>query len=240
MSVVALFVSTTYVGKLASYRPEATGYVLVFLVGALAKLWLDHRRNVDLVLAAIALLALSEVHGIGWLFGALVVGGLAVASVLLSRERRTSLRAGALLVVVLVGGWLVGNLALGSGLSGANKLGGLPDTDGGDPTWRFVNLVAGRLVSRPRPSAAEAARRGITRGLVGWGAWWYLAVAVVTLVLLLVVAWRGRAALRHRGAREYVVMAVLVIAGCVAVSVWFAVRWSTYVPTRTGWGRIVP
>jgi hypothetical protein len=239
VSLVALIVSTTYVGKIASYRPEATGYVLVFLVGALAKLWLDQRRNVDLALATIALLALSEVHGIGWLFGALIVGGLAIASVLFSHERRVALRAGVLLVGMLVGGWLVGNLVLGSGLSGANKLGGLPDADGADPTWHFVNLVAGRLVSRPAPSAAEAARRGITRGFIGWGAWWYLAVVVVTLVLLLAVAWRGRAALRT-AAREYVAMSIVVITGCVAVSVWFAVRWSTYVPTRTGWGRIVP
>ena len=239
VSLIVLFASTTYVGKLVSYRPEATGYALVFIVGALAKLWLDQRRNVDLVLATVALLALSEVHGIGWLFAALVVGGLAVGSVLFSDERRVALRAGFLLVGVLVAGWLVGNLALGSGLSGASKLGGLPPSDRGDPTWKFVSLVAGRLVARPAPSATDAARRGISRGLAGLGAWWYFAVVVLVVALLLFVAWRGRGAIR-RAAREYSVMALLVVAGCVAVSVWFALRWSTYVPTRTGWGRIVP
>jgi hypothetical protein len=239
VSLLVLFASTTYIGKLASYRPEATGYALVFIVGALAKLWLDQRRNVDLVLATIALLALSEVHGIGWLFAAFVVGGLAVGSILFSPERRVALRAGVLLVGVLIAGWLVGNFALGSGLSGASKLGGLPPSDGADPTWKFVNLVSGRLVARPAPSAADAARRGITRGFVGLGSWWYFAVVVLAVALLLFVAWRGRAAIRQ-AAREYSVMALLVVAGCVAVSVWFAVRWSTYVPTRTGWGRIVP
>ncbi len=239
VSLIVLFASTTYVGKLVSYRPEATGYALVFIVGALAKLWLDQRRNVDLVLATVALLALSEVHGIGWLFAALVVGGLAVGSVLFSDERRVALRAGFLLVGVLVAGWLVGNLALGSGLSGASKLGGLPPSDRGDPTWKFVSLVAGRLVARPAPSATDAARRGISRGLAGLGAWWYFAVVVLVVALLLFVVWRGRGAIR-RAAREYSVMALLVVAGCVAVSVWFALRWSTYVPTRTGWGRIVP
>ncbi len=239
VSLVVLFVGTTYVGKLASYRPEASGYALVFLVGALAKLWLDHRRNFDLVLATIVLLALSEVHGIGWLFGAMIVGGLAVACVLFSAERRAALRAAVLLVGVLIGGWLVGNLALGGGLSGASKLGGLPPSNGGDPTWRFVNLVAGRIAPRPAPSAAEAARRGISRGFISMGAWWYLAVVVVVVVALIVIAFVGRASLR-RAVREYSAMALIVVAGCAAVSIWFAIRWSTYVPTRTGWGRVFP
>ncbi len=62
---------------------------------------------------------------------------------------------------------------------------------------------------------------------------------VVVVVLLLVVAWVGREAIR-RAAREYLAMAVIVVVGCVAISVWFALRWSTYVPTRTGWGRVFP
>jgi hypothetical protein len=239
VSIVVLFVSTTYVGKLASYRPEAAGYALVFVAGALAKLWLDHRRNVDLALVTVALLALSEVHGIGWLFGAMIVGGLAVGYVIFSPERRAALRASGLLVGFLIGGWLIGNLVLGGGLSGANKLGGLPPSNGGDPTWRFVNLVAGRIAPRPAPSATDAARKGMSRGFINLGAWWYLVVVVVVVILLIVVAWIGRATLR-RAAREYSAMALLVVLGCTAVSVWFAVRWSTYVPTRTGWGRVFP
>ena len=211
----------------------------VFIVGALAKLWLDERRNLDLVLATIGLLALSEVHGIGWLFDALVVGGLAVGSVLFSPERRVALRAGVLLVGVLVAGWLVGNLVLGSGLSGANKLGGLPPSDGADPTWKFVNLVSGHLVSRPAPSAAEAAGRGIIRGFIGLGAWWYFAVAVVAVVLLLVVAWRGRGVIRQ-AAREYSVMALLVVAGCVGGLGVVRVAMVDVRADPHGWGRVVP
>ncbi|MGZ6995020.1 MAG: hypothetical protein ACXVIM_07385 [Acidimicrobiia bacterium] len=239
VTLVLIFVSTTLAAKLASYRPEATSYALVFLVGALATLWMNERRNVDLILATVTLLALSEVHGVGWLFTALIVGGVAVAGTLFSPDRRLALRAGGLLVAVLIGGWLFGNLALGGGLSGAEKLRGLPVSGGDDPTWRFMNLAAGRATFGARPSASEAARRGIDRGFISLGAWWYFALVVVVVLVLLVVAWRGRGTART-SARRFLVVAVLVVGGAVAVSVWFAVRWSTYVPLRTGWGRLFP
>jgi hypothetical protein len=240
VSVVVLFVGATYVGKLASYRPEATGYALVFLVAALAKLWMSERRNVDLVLATIALLALSEVHGIGWLFSALIVGGLVVAGIVFSADRRRDLRSGLLLGGALVGGWLLGNLALGGGLSGAGKLGGLPDANAAtDPTWRFANLVTGHPETRTRQSVSTLVGRSICRGFIELGGWWFLTAALVVLAALALLAWRGRPTLR-RGVGQYSLMAVLVVAGAVAISVWFAVRWSTYVPLRTGWGRLFP
>jgi hypothetical protein len=240
VSVGILFVGTTYVGKLASYRPEATGYMLVFLVAALARLWLTERRNVDLALAAIALLALSEVHGIGWLFSALIVSGIAVAAVVFSADRRRDLRSGLLLGGALIGAWLLGNLALGGGLSGAGKLGGLPDADAAtDPTWRFANLVAGHPETRSRQSVSTLVGRSISRGFIELGGWWLLAVTFAVLAALVMLAWLGRPALR-RAAAQYSLMAVLVVAATVAVSVWFTVRWSTYVPLRTGWGRLFP
>jgi hypothetical protein len=239
VTLVVLFVGTTYAGKLASYRPEASAYALVFLVAALAKLWMNERRNVDLAMATITLLALSEVHGIGWLFSVLMVGGIAAGGILFSPARRSAVRAGALLVGVLGAGWLFGNLALGGSLSGSDKLGGLPASEPTDPTWRFVSLVAGRIEPRPSPTSADIARRGIDRGFVELGSWWYLAVILVVVALLLVVAWRGRVAVR-RAAREYSVLAFVVVAACTAISVYFALRWTTYVPLRTGWGRLFP
>jgi hypothetical protein len=202
---------------------------------------MDERRNVDLVLGAVTLLTLSEVHGIGWLFAALIVGGFAAAGFLCSAERRSAFRAAVLLIGVLIGGWLVGNLALGGGLAGANKISGLPTDGGVDPTWRFTDLVAGRTAgtARPQLSTWDVAGRGLNRGFLSLNGWWYLGAAVVVLALLLVVAWRAREPVR-KAAREYTVMALLVVVACVAISMYFALRWSTYVPLRTGWGRLFP
>ena len=159
----------------AGFVPTGGHVVRAGVPGRRARDALDERASQrrSRSLATVTLLALSEVHGVGWLFTALIVGGVAVAGTLFSPDRRLALRAGGLLVAVLIGGWLFGNLALGGGLSGAEKLRGLPVSGGDDPTWRFMNLAAGRATFGGRPSASEAARRGIDRGFISLGAWWY-------------------------------------------------------------------
>lgn len=240
LAVVLLMTSATFVLKLSSYRPEGTGYALVFLVAALAKGWLDDRRNADLAVGAVGALALSQVHGIDWVLAGALVAGLVAAAFVLDRDRREVLRRAGVLAGALLVTWLAGNAALAGGLSGAEKLGGLPKRVAGvDPTWQFRQLTVGVDTRSPPPSMATVARTSLRGGFAGLGWGWYLAAAFAVTAAVIFVAWRGRGRSR-RAARRYLIVVAVAIAVVIGISLWFVTQWPTDVPRRTGFARLLP
>ncbi len=236
---VVIVSGTTFVTKLASFRPESAGYALMLLIPALAVSWLQHREPVDLVVLAGSALALSEIHGVDWVFAMGWVVGLTVGALCFGRHRRETRRAAFGLLAAIGATWLAGRVFLGGGLSGAEKLGNLPRTRGGiDPTWLFRNLVVGDTRSGSPPALASVARGALRSGFAGLSWQWWAGAVVVTLIGV------GAMLLRRgelRGAALRLLTSVVVTLVVVLVfSAFLATNYSTDVPRRTGYARLFP
>ncbi len=239
-AVLLFFALDIYVSKLSSFRPEAAGYALAFLAAFFARRWLDQRRTGDLVAAGFALLSLGQEHGIVWLLALCLVGATVLAGTNVAHGvRDASIRVGLLLVAV-VGSWLVGGVVFGGNLGGVTKLGGLPEIVGGtDPTWLFQSRSAGAFLPGGPPSTSTIARVSFERGFLGLSWHWHAATAVLVLLGLVVGALVGTSERRALAVR-CLAFVLATYAGVLAVSVWFTQTWSTYVPRRTGFGRLLP
>ncbi len=239
IAVVVMTSGATFSLKLLSFRPEGAGYALMLLVPAAAIDFFRTRRPSSLVLVAVAGLTLSQIHGLAWVFAMAVLAGLAVAAIVMARRPRAStVRATITITVVVAGAWLVGNAVLGGGLSGASKLGGLPHVGGGvDPTFEFRYLVNGHLEPPPEPSFFGMAMNSLRPDLLGGpdGAW--LAGGVVVLGALVYTAiQRGD---RRRAALRLVLVIGVTLVAVLAFSFWLSIRNATFVPRRTGFGRVL-
>ncbi len=241
MAAIVIASGTTFATKLASFRPESAGYALMLLIPALAVLWLRRREPVTLVVLAAASLALGETHGVDWVFTIAWVVGLAVAALVAAgRGRRRTVGWSVVGLAAALGGtWLLGNLLLGGGLSGAEKLGRLPSVGAdGDPTWAFRELTVGVTTVGSPPSMAALARSSLRLGFagLGWG-WWALAAG---LALAGVIALVVRGGEDRRAAVRFLISVVVALAVVLAFSWFLAASYSTDVPRRTGFARVLP
>lgn len=239
-AVLLFFALDIYVSKFSSFRPEASAYVLAFLAACFARRWLEQRRTGDLVAAGFALLTLGQEHGIVWLLALCLIGATVLAGTSLASGVRDALVRVGLLGVVVVGTWLVGGVIFGGNLGGVSKLGGLPSiVDGTDPTWVFQSRSAGAFLPGGPPSTSTIARVSFERGFLGLS-WQWHAVAGALVVIGLVVGALSGTSERRAVATRCLAFVLAGYAGVLAVSVWFTETWSTYVPRRTGFGRLLP
>ncbi len=149
-----------------------------------------------------------------------------------------TVRAVITLTVVVAGAWLVGNAVLGGGLSGAGKLGGLPHVvDGVDPTYEFRYLVNGHLDAPPKPSFFGMAMDSLRPDMLGGShGWWLLGGVTVIAGLVYTSIQRGD---RRRPAQRLVLVLGVTLVAVLAFSFWLAIRHATFVPQRTGFGRVL-
>jgi hypothetical protein len=239
VAVIAFFALDVYVAKLSSFRPEASAYALAFLGACFARRWLDGRRPGDLVVTGLALLTLGQVHGIVWLFAICLVGATVLAGTRLAGGVRRALVTVGLLVGVVVGAWLLGGLVLGGHLSGFTKLGGLPEVQGGrDPTWVFQAQTAVPALTGAPPTIARIVQGSLKRGFLGLTWHWHAVAGALLLGALVVAAVTGDPK-RRETATRCIVFVLAAYAAVLAVGAWFTVAWETYVPRRTGYGRLL-
>jgi hypothetical protein len=239
VAVIAFFALDVYVAKLSSFRPEASAYALAFLAACFARRWLDGRRPGDLVVTGLALLTLGQVHGIVWLFGICLVGATILAGTRAAAGVRPALVAVALLVGVVLGAWLLGGLVLGGNLSGFTKLGGLPEVQGGrDPTWVFQAQTAVPVLTGAPPTIARIVQGSLKRGFLGLRWQWHAVAGALVMAALVVAALTGDPKRREVAAR-CIVFVLAAYAAVLAVGAWFTLAWETYVPRRTGYGRLL-
>lgn len=235
-SAIFLFAALeVFASKLLSYRPEAAGYMLMLLVPALAKRWLDRGQRVFAVSSAIGLAALGLVHGLTWTMGAILLIATALATLLISDNRkRIAVRAGVLFAVAF-GLWAVTSLAIQGRVTEAEKLTTAPvvSESGIDPTWEFSALVSGSAGSPP-PTAAEMIKRVFSLGFVSLPAWVFWSVALVAFILIIAAAANG-----DRTSGQLLLTVLLFAMGVTFVAVFFAIGWDTYVPRRTGFVRLM-
>jgi len=233
-AAVTLAATTVFSTKLSSYRPEAFGYALMFLVPALTKRHLDTGGRGPLVVAALGFAALAQLHGLTWTVAAiLAIATLLAAPAVAGRAaRRRSLRTVAVAALVLGVAWAGTSLLLSGRISDAGKLQTAPAiaADGTDPTWVFASFGTA-LEGTPPPTSSALLRSSLGKGFTGEPGPVAVAVVVLAAAALAVVAAR-----RDRG---YLVFLLLCLLGLALVSVLFALGWSTYVPRRTGTGRIL-
>lgn len=236
LAVGLFFALDLYVVKLSSLRPEAAAYGLAFVVAALAKRWIDDRSRVDLGVAGLGLLVLPLVHPVVWVLTLGLVGGTALVGLSRARRPRALMLVGTALVAGTVGAGVFGN-----SLGGASKLGGLPATTLGriDPTWIFQNRVSVGLLGVTRPSNSSMALASFRRGFLGLGWQWHVSLAGLALLAFLVTAAVGNTESRGR-ARRLLTFAAGSVVAVLLVSALFARAWNTYVPNRTGVGRLLP
>jgi hypothetical protein len=235
-----LFFTLEIVGtKLSSFRPEALGYALMLLLPVLALDWLRERRTGALILTAVAFVALSQTHAIDAMFGAALLAGTVVATMRFRSDARRWLVGAGVLTAVVVLCWTVGNVSLGGNLSGASEVGGIPTVQHGiDPTWQFFRNVQVATQVKP-PSAKAIADGSLRRGFIGLS-WTWLAALAALVALALVL----RAIVAHRpedraSARQVLALLAVTTVVVVAICFVFALNWQTFVPRRTGFGRLL-
>lgn len=247
---ILFFGIDVFSSKLSGLRPESLGYAFAMLTPVLVLEYVrTGQRRVLLVLAA-TFVGLSQVHGIDWLFGcgavvaAVLAGYPLVRDAELGRRRlradaRRWLARGAIVALVTLGAWAAANFALSSHLSGATDLGGLSEIKGrSDPTWDFVALAQGTLGSSP-PSAVDLISNSLRRGFRGLGWPWFATLAGITVVILAARAFIGPASRPRAFARRALVFLGASLGIVVAASLFFSIGWSTYVPRRTGFARLL-
>lgn len=230
-AVAVLVVTFVFFTKLTDYRPEAAGYGTAFVVAALALAWIRHGHPADLVIGALALAALAQVHALMWVLAVAFVAG----AVLVGLVRRDVRRGLALLGVDALATVVVGSL-FGAILPGAGQLADARDAAVSDPTWTFFTLITS-IPSPTAPTNAQMLRSALTQGLLGWTGWPWIALAAAVAFVLAFLALRGREPVRG-AARLLLAFA----AGTVLVVLAFSalVAWSgdTWVPRRTGYSRL--
>jgi hypothetical protein len=238
VAAVLLTAGDTIAMKLLSYRPEAAGYALMLLIPAAGIDFFRSRRVSSLILTAVAGLALSQIHGLDWVFAIAVLGALAIAALVLTRPRRQVSRAVIMLTLFVGATWFVGNAVLGGGLSGAGKLGGLPRVvAGNDPTLEFRRLVAGHLDVADTPALSQMMRDSLRPDFLGGSdGWWTIGVIAMLAALGYTAVQPGD---RRRAAARLVIVVIGSLVFVLAFSYWLAFRHSTFVPRRTGFGRVL-
>jgi hypothetical protein len=239
VATVLFFAAEIFVQKLASFRPESFGYCLAFLLPALALDWLDRREWGVLAVLAAAFAALGQVHGIDWMLGGIMLAGAVVAAVIGSPDRRAWLARAAGLTGAVVGAWIVVSVGFGGGLSGAAKVGNLPTVRAGvDPTFEFFAQIH-TVPARAAPDWLDFARSSLKIGLVGLGWPWFAGLAAVALMGLAWFALTGRSGLERLASRRTLALLGVVAVLAVVLCAFFAFGWETFVPRRTGFGRLL-
>ena len=133
--------------------------------------------------------------------------------------------------------WLLISGVLGGGLSGTTKVVGLPViTNHVDPTFSFFALTSGNP-GQLAPSTGQLARASLADGFLGLTWTWSLGFTLVSLAVLTGAALRGGREV-NRSALRLVAFALVTIALMAAVGWALVIRWETYVPRRTGFGRL--
>jgi hypothetical protein len=248
--VLLFFAFEVFSSKLSALRPESLGYAFALLCAALVLEYVRTGHVRVLVVLGFTFAGLAQVHGIDWLFGCGLVAAAFFAAYPLARSpeqgrRRLRLDArrwlgrGLLVAVVTLGAWGLANVALASNLSGASDLGGLPKIHQGvDPTWEFAALAQGNPGSSP-PSVSDLLTNSLQRGFRGLGWPWFAVVAGLALALLLARAFVGPPTRTRAQARRALVFLLVASAIALAASFFFSINWSTYVPRRTGFARLL-
>ena len=191
-----------------------------------------------MVLAA-TFVGLGQVHGIDWMFGGAMLAGALVVAMVGAYGVRAWVRTRRL-VGAVAGAWIVVSVGFGGGLSGAAKVGDLPTVaDGVDPTFDVLrpdpHVAAGRapdwVAVHPeldrdesrRASAGPASRRSACSRSVG----------LVDARSGVRPAWCSS----RRGGRSLFLAVVAVVV--LAICSFFVLGWETFVPRRTGFGRLL-
>jgi hypothetical protein len=249
-AVLLLFAFEVFSSKLSGLRPESLGYAFALLCPALALEYVRTGHARVLAILGLTFVGLAQVHGIDWLFGCGLVAAAVAAGYPLLRapeqgRRRLRLDArrwlvrGVLVAIVTLGAWALANVALASNLSGAGDLGGLPKIENGvDPTWEFAALAQGNPGSSP-PSVSDLLTNSLRRGFRGLGWPWFAIVAGLALAILIARSLVGPATRTRALARRALVFLLVSIAIALAASFFFSINWSTYVPRRTGFARLL-
>jgi hypothetical protein len=248
--VLLLFAFDVFSSKLSGLRPESLGYAFALLCPVLALEYVRTGHTRVLVVLGFTFAGLAQVHGIDWLFGCGLVAAAVGAAYPLVRARELGRRRlrldarrwfvrGVLVAVVTLGAWGVANVVLASNLSGASDLGGLPEIRHGvDPTWEFAALAQGNPGSTP-PSVSDLLTNSLRRGFRGLGWPWFAVVAGLALAILLVRAFVGPATRTRALSRRALVFLLVATLVALAASLFFSINWSTYVPRRTGFARLL-
>lgn len=246
-----------FVRELSSYRPEAFAYGLALLAGTNAIHWLRDRDRGAFIAGAFTVAVLTEVHAVVLVIAAALAGAGIVAFLPGSRCRELgghARRAGGFVAVCVA---LAAGLAVVAGTQASTEhVHALSSSQPlGDPTWSFMRTISSTPDALP-PANGELTRAAVASWFRGPNPWGIAAAFTVGLLVLVTVAGRGRrsaGAHRHRrspvtaetdaaagpSARTALVFGIAFVTLMGAVAAVFALGWSTYVPRRTGAGRLV-
>lgn len=218
-----------YAQKYDAYRAEGVGFGLMFVVPVFALSYLSAGNRASLVAALAGFAALSQVHGVAFVFCGILVAALALPEFLAGLwSRSAGWRRPMLLSVALVGAWLTTDVVISHRLTQFHMALAIPKPapDGTDKTWLFDRH--GRLGGTP-PSAWDLIHDSLDIGPRG-------PCAALLLVTLAATIWLLRS---ENTDKEPLRFAGLVLLLTFGLCIFFTVGWSTYVPRRTALNRFL-
>jgi hypothetical protein len=224
--------------KLASYRPEAAGYMLLLLTPALLKRWFQHGGRLLLAATVLSFLGVAQTHTPA----ATVTLALCAATALV--YFRPSLRwlgAAAGIGVLLVGTWFVTDLVTGHRGPFAEGFAEPPEltASGKDPTYEFRQLALGysppdAMLGVHHTRVRTMISDSFSEGFLGVEP----PVTPAFFVLAGVVA-VAAALLRRWNVVRMFVLVLVFVALLLAVALAGTLQWETFVPRRSGFTRLV-
>ncbi len=249
-ATILFFAVDVFSSKLSSLRPESLGYAFALLAPILALEFLRTGDKRVLLILAATFVGLGQVHGIDWLFGCGMIAAAVLAGYPMTRPREPGRRRkrseakrwlfrGGVVAVITLGAWAIANFGLSGHLSGASDLGGLPEIAGGvDPTWEFAALAQGNPGSTP-PTVTTLLQNSLQRGFRGLGWPWFAAISGLAIAILIARSVVGPSSRAKTIARRGLVFLGVSVGIALVASLFFNVGWSTYVPRRTGFARLL-
>lgn len=224
--------------KIASYRPEAAGYMLLLLTPALLHRWFQRGGRLLLAATVISFVGAAQIHTPA----ATVALALCAATALV--HFRPSIRwIGAALGIglLLITSWYIADGVTGHRGPFAEGFADTPQLSktGRDPTYEFLQLALGYSppdanLGRNPPSLSGLLDNAFTGGfLAGGDGAYYAFVGAVIVIAISAAALRRWSVVRCFGILVLFVGLLLVYAAVGSTG------WETYVPRRTGFTRLV-
>ena len=225
--------------KLGSFRPESTAYFLLLVPPAILSRYLRVGGRLRLVALVVAFVGVSQLHTPAALVSLALCGAIALTHV---RWSWRALGATAAVLVLMVVASVGTDLITGHRGPFSSDFANPPELSktGSDPTYAFSLLAFGRggesveILGRGAPDGAELLQKTMERGFITGGRASYGAALGLFALLAIGVCIRRRADLAR------IVLAMVIGVGIIlVVAVLTSLQYSTFVPLRTGYGRLL-
>ena len=225
--------------KLASFRPESTAYFLLLVPPAVLYRYLRVGGRLRLAALVVAFVGVSQLHTPAALVSLALCAAIAAAHL---RLRWRAVAASVAVLVLMVLASFATDMVTGHRGPFSSDFANPPElsASGSDPTYAFSVLAFGHVgesveaLGRDAPTVSDLLKKTMEHGFIVGGDLSY-AIALGLFGILVV----GICVRRRWDLGRVVLAMVLGVAIILGIAVVTSIRYSTFVPLRTGYSRLL-